>query len=301
MQTDLASKCGGKRLKGIIADGTEGQPLITVITVVFNGAKDLEPTILSVLNQSYANVEYIVIDGGSTDGTLDLLRKYENSIDFWLSEPDSGVYDAFNKACHLITGEWTIFLGAGDVFHNTKVLSLISEVMHGVSIDTEIIYGKVCHTSGGTLPVETFNWPWSQMRNRWRNGRPMLPHHQGVFHRKHVLSIQAPFDTSYRIAADSKLLYCSIRRAQPVFADAIVTIALLGGISTDPKYFMAAANEVIRVNREFGFTNYRQQLWCYLKAVSKSAIYKLGGDAICKLCVDNYRWLTGRERMWRNG
>ena len=72
-------------------------PLISIITVVFNGAKHLEETILSILNQSYPNIEYIIIDGGSTDGTLDIIKKYENYIDYWISEPDNGIYDAMNR------------------------------------------------------------------------------------------------------------------------------------------------------------------------------------------------------------
>jgi glycosyltransferase involved in cell wall biosynthesis len=299
MQADYETKSGGKRLRGIVAQNSAGQPLITVITVVFNGAKDLEPTIFSVLNQSYANVEYIVIDGGSTDGTLDLLRKYENSIDYWLSEPDRGVYDAFNKACRLITGEWTVFLGAGDMLYDTGVLALISEAVQVVGVKTEIVYGNVCLTNSANRLVTMRNQPWSQMQGKWWCGRPWLPHHQGVFHRKQILSTETPFDISYRIAADSKLLYSSIKRTQPVSVDVNVAIAPVGGISTNPKYSMAEINEVIRINREFGFTNYHQQLWCYLKCVSKNVIYRLVGDAVTKLCIDKYRWLTGRERIWK--
>jgi hypothetical protein len=137
------------------------------------------------------------------------------------------------------------------------------------------------------------------MQDKWLGARPWLPHHQGVFHRKRIFSTETPFDISYRIAADSKLLYSSITRAQPVFVDVIVAVAPVGGISTDPKYSMAGINEVVRINREFGFTNYRQQIWCYLKCVSKSVIYRIVGDNVTKLCIDRYRWLTGRESIWK--
>jgi glycosyltransferase involved in cell wall biosynthesis len=250
-----------------------------------------------VLGQSYADVEYIIVDGGSTDGTLEILRRHENSIDYWISEPDKGVYDAFNKACRSVMGRWTIFLGAGDVFYDTEVLTRIADVVRGVGSETEIVYGKVCLTKSGKIPVETFNFPWNQMCGRWRSGRPMLPHHQGVFHRDRLLSVEAPFDIAYRIAADSKLLYSSIQRAQPVFSDVLVASASIGGVSTDVRHSMAAATEVIRINREFGFANYRHQLWFYLKAVSKAVINKLGGESVSRLCIDEYRRLTGRERL----
>ncbi|MCX7738944.1 MAG: glycosyltransferase [Hydrogenothermaceae bacterium] len=90
-------------------------PLITVITVVFNGEKYLEETIQSVINQTYPNVEYIIIDGGSADKTLDLINKYERYIDYWVSEKDKGIY-AWNKVLTLSFGHWLSFLGSDDYF-----------------------------------------------------------------------------------------------------------------------------------------------------------------------------------------
>jgi glycosyltransferase involved in cell wall biosynthesis len=100
-------------------------PLITIITVVFNGEKFLEETICSVVNQTYDNIEYIIIDGGSTDGTLDIIRKYEKKIDYWISEKDKGIYDAMNKGIEIATGEWINFMNAGDRFLNPFIIANI--------------------------------------------------------------------------------------------------------------------------------------------------------------------------------
>src|SRR5580692_9380111 len=116
MHTNVGSKSGGKRLGEVSLLNASKRPLFTVVTAAFNCAERLESTILSVLGQSYTDVEHIIIDGGSSDRTLDVLRKYENVVAYWVSEPDRGVYDAFNKACRLVAGQWTIFLGAGDLF-----------------------------------------------------------------------------------------------------------------------------------------------------------------------------------------
>ncbi len=95
-------------------DGITKLPLITIITVVLNRKEGLRKTIESVINQTYPNVEYIVIDGGSTDGTLDLMREYEDYIDYWVSEKDRGIYDAMNKGIMVSQGTWLNFLNSGD-------------------------------------------------------------------------------------------------------------------------------------------------------------------------------------------
>lgn len=114
---------GGLRTCGYYKTNEKEKPLITVVTVVLNGIHFLEETILSVLNQSYDNVEYIILDGGSTDGTLAIIKKYEKFIDYWVSCIDNGVYDGMNKGIHLATGEWINFMNGGDVFYNVDVLN----------------------------------------------------------------------------------------------------------------------------------------------------------------------------------
>ena len=98
-------------------------PIISVITVCYNVASTIEKTMLSVLNQTYKNLEYIIIDGNSTDGTVDIIKKYAERLTFWISEPDKGIYDAMNKGIVKATGKFLIFMNAGDQFLNEKVLS----------------------------------------------------------------------------------------------------------------------------------------------------------------------------------
>ena len=99
------------------------KPKISVITVCFNAAHVLEKTIISVVNQTYPNVEYIVVDGGSNDGTLDIIKKYETQIDKWISEPDNGIFDAMNKGIRMASGEWLNMMNAGDFFFSKESLS----------------------------------------------------------------------------------------------------------------------------------------------------------------------------------
>ena len=112
---------GGLRTRGFSKRSAPCQPLISVITVVYNGEAHLEQAIQSVINQTYDNVEYIIVDGGSAEVTLQVIKKYDSAIDYWISEADSGVYDAMNKGVKLATGDYVLFLGSDDalfdVFH----------------------------------------------------------------------------------------------------------------------------------------------------------------------------------------
>lgn len=116
-------------------------PRISVITVVFNSDKLIRKTIESVLFQSYDNVEFIIIDGASTDGTLEIIKEYDNYVDKWHSEDDNGIYDAMNKGINTASGEYLMFLNAGDIFSNKDVLSLVAGdiVLNGYP---EILYGE---------------------------------------------------------------------------------------------------------------------------------------------------------------
>jgi len=128
------------------------KPLISVITAVYNGEKYLEQTIKSVINQTYPNIEFIIIDGGSTDGTLDIINKYKNKISKWISEPDKGISDAFNKGIELANGDYINFQGDGDGFCysesindlfkdiNTNEDIIVSGRINRMSIDNEILY-----------------------------------------------------------------------------------------------------------------------------------------------------------------
>ena len=123
----------------------KNQPLISIITVVYNGAKTLEQTIKSVLEQTYPNIEYIIMDGGSTDGTIEIIKKYENKIALWVSEPDNGLYDAMNKGIHKATGKFIGMINSDDWYEpNAVALAVESyrnnpqkKIFHGDRFDVD--------------------------------------------------------------------------------------------------------------------------------------------------------------------
>ena len=178
---------GGLRMQGCFKKSLPDKPLITVITVVFNDEKYLEETIQSVINQTYANVEYIIIDGASTDGTVDIIKKYEGRIDYWVSEPDGGIYDAMNKGIGIANGEWIYFLGSDDV-----LLNVLHE-MAGNFIDKKTIYyGDVYMPKKHRRYDGEFTLYKLMLRNIC---------HQAIFYPKEVFN-KYLFDLKYKSFAD---------------------------------------------------------------------------------------------------
>lgn len=116
---------GGLRYKGFLKKSGPGRPLVSIITVIYNGGKHLDQAIRSILGQSYKPLEYIVVDGGSTDGTIDIIKNYEDRIDYWVSEPDRGISDAMNKGIRLATGDLIAHLHADDYYSDPSVISSV--------------------------------------------------------------------------------------------------------------------------------------------------------------------------------
>jgi glycosyltransferase involved in cell wall biosynthesis len=170
-----------------------------VITVVLNGEKTLEETIKSVISQTYPNVEYIIIDGGSTDGTLDIIKKYEDYIDYWVSEPDKGIYDAMNKGIVISFGEWLNMLNSGDLYYN----SIVIENIYTKEIDTDVygIAGSWVCDYGGNIFLYLPN-PYKMLEKPgWHIN------HQAFFYRKITHKILGLYSTDYRIGSDHEYYF----------------------------------------------------------------------------------------------
>lgn len=173
---------GGLRTKGYFKKSFDDKPLITIITVVYNGEKYLEETIKSVINQTYDNVEYIIIDGGSTDGTLDIIKKYEDYIDYLVSEKDKGIYDAMNKGIDLASGEWINFMNAGDRLLYLNAEDLVKK--HYTYVNYFYNFDK----------YKVFRKPLTKLYLT-RN----TPCHQSIIYKKHEL---VKYDLNFPIIAD---------------------------------------------------------------------------------------------------
>ncbi len=215
-------------------------PKISIITVVYNGQKYLKETIESIISQTYDNIEYIIIDGGSTDGTIDIIKKYQNKIKYWVSEKDEGIYHAMNKGIEIATGEYTNFMNAGDKFFQQDVLENISK-----ELNTDLVYGN--HAVYSDNPNE-----YSNVDVKNNNGIRNIPYcHQSVFIKTNILK-NNKFDLKYKIAADYnqylKLKYQNISMKHIPFT---ISLYLDGGFSSVQRENLI--NEYYNITKQYKF------------------------------------------------
>jgi glycosyltransferase involved in cell wall biosynthesis len=215
---------GGTRLHQAAAYDRREGPLVSVITAVFNGGGTIRGCIESVSSQDYPHIEHIVVDGGSTDGTIDVLREYENRIALWISEPDRGVYDAWNKALGLARGEWIAFLGADDNFLPGAISEYLRFAQRNPSANLLTSRARLQHPSGYS-PEFGALWSWP------RAARAMPSVHVGAMHRRGIFAQYGQFDASYRIAGDYEFLLRAREDLHAAFMPTVTVAMRAGGVS----------------------------------------------------------------------
>lgn len=189
----------------------QNKPIVSIITVVFNGVEFLEPTVLSVIDQQCDNYEYIIVDGGSTDGTLDIIRKYEKKIKVWISEPDNGLYDAMNKGLGMAQGDYVWFINAGDELYDPGTLCKIFDDDKGMYSD--IYYGE-------TLIIDQHRQPVGMRRQKtpeklsWKSLKyGMVVSHQSIIVKRSVAPV---YNLGYTCSADIDWVIRSLKQAKTI-------------------------------------------------------------------------------------
>lgn len=215
---------------------------VTVVTAVLNDAGHIEQTILSVISQTDIEIEYIIVDGGSKDGTLELIGKYKDKISLLISEPDRGVYDAMNKGIKYSTGDFVYFLNSGDVLLNPSILSKIK--LEELKERNAIIYGNVVVAYGNIEALEKPR-PFFNSKMKFK-GIGIC--HQSMFFPGELIRNEK-YDLSYKIAADYDLVYRLWRKGTE-FLYRDITIAKYDwgkGISSNPYKLLDVYRENARV------------------------------------------------------
>ncbi|MFI3222559.1 MAG: glycosyltransferase family 2 protein [Methylococcaceae bacterium] len=224
------------------------QPLITIIIAVFNGARTLQQCIDSIAQQSYANKQLIIIDGGSTDGTVELLQANDQSISYWVSEPDKGIYNAWNKGLLKAEGEWICFLGADDYFLDIHVLEKMSQELIKLSSDVKVAYGQIMLVNDKGVELYLYGESWHKAKKRFN--KTMTIPHPGAMHNRKLFEQHGFFDETFEIAGDYEMLLRELVSADAKFIPNLITVVMpQGGISSNPKNSLSQLYEIRRAQR----------------------------------------------------
>lgn len=241
----------------------QNKPLISIVTVCLNNAKDLEKTILSVKNQNYGNKEYIIIDGGSVDDTIDVINKYKEDISYWVSEKDNGIYDAMNKGILKSSGEIINFLNSGDCYYDNNILSIISENFEKLK-NPGIIYGlsenfsvkeNIKYISGSKIS-EDYLWKGIQVC------------HQSMFFNRTLFKNLGLYDLNYKNMADYEFLLRFIKSEikneyKLLFINKPLSRFILFGESD--KNYLKNLNEIISISKKYFNFDFKKILYFKIK------------------------------------
>lgn len=225
---------------------------ITIITVCFNSASHIEDAINSVHNQDYKRIEHIVIDGNSTDGTQEILRKHEKKLAFWMSEPDNGIYDAMNKGLSRATGDIVGILNSDDFYFDNQVISKIADAFSTDGIDA--VFGDLIFVDPNDLnrTVRTYS---SKNWHPDRFAKGYMPAHPTFFVKRNFYEKHGLFETDYKIAADYEMLIrlLYVHKLKYLYLPIKMVKMRKGGVSSNGIASNITLNsEIIRACRKHG-------------------------------------------------
>jgi glycosyltransferase len=203
---------------------------ISIITAVYNNRENIQYAIDSVQSQNYQNIEHIIVDGNSNDGTIDIIKKNENKLAKWISEKDNGIYDALNKGLYLATGDVVGFLHSDDVYASNNVIQKIVDEF--TKTKTESIYGDLQYVSKTDLENIIRYWKSKKYTGKLLK-QGWMPPHPTFFVKKEIYNRHGNFDTSFKIAADYDLMlrFLGVHKISTSYIPMIITKMRVGGAS----------------------------------------------------------------------
>jgi hypothetical protein len=230
---------GGLRTKGLFKSINIGLPLISIVTVVYNGEKYLEQTIQSVINQSYENLEYIIVDGGSSDRTLEIIAKYDRYINYWVSAADDGIYSAMNKGTKLATGSHVLHLNADDLLFEPRCLEFLAMANFQDNHMRSILKVDV---GNGQVEKDLVNIVGNSLAENVTYFGPFLKVSRTMMaHSGFVGKINAAiiFNENYRVSSDTVMLISKFKTESVRLSARVLSIFRSGGASSNNKVILA--------------------------------------------------------------
>lgn len=228
---------------------------VSIVTVCFNSAATIEDTITSVLSQDYKDIEYIIIDGGSNDASINIINKYIDKINTFISEPDQGIYDAMNKGIKYATGDIVGILNSDD-FYEAK--DVITEVVNNFDTDTQIVFGDLIFVKPENLTKITRFYSLPNFK-AWKLRFGWMPPHPATFIKKSVYDEYGLYKINYKISADYEALvrFLLVKKSSFVYVNKVLVRMRDGGVSTSGiRSSLTLNKEIVKACKENGiYTN----------------------------------------------
>jgi len=271
-------------------------PLISVIIATRNAAADLPRCLESLRQQSFRDFEVIVMDGASADGTVELLKSAGDVVRAWRSEPDAGIFSAWNKALALAKGEWFCVLGADDWLWDAQAFERLAPELRAASPAHRIVYSRVRQVDAGGRVVADLGRPWEEFKGPFRS-HVCLPH-PGLMHRRSLWRARG-FDESFRLAGDYEFLLRELKSGDARYVPVLTTGQQFGGRTTSPEHFLEMYREIGRALRLHGLSPpplrwawFLSTAWLYRR------LYALLGDKAARRFADAFRASTFRRARY---
>jgi glycosyltransferase involved in cell wall biosynthesis len=266
------------------------QPWITIIVAVLNADKTMERCIQSISEQKYSSKELIIIDGGSTDNSKNILQSYSSSINYWESQADKGIYHAWNKALNHANGEWICFAGADDYFYDNQALEhIVPHLNRATAEEIKLVYGQVVQVNDARQPVRILGKPWEKISWQIRYGMPLHFPHPGMMHHQSLFQEHGRFDQAFKIAADYEFLLRELKdkRKKALYTGLETMGSQIGGIShANQLATLKEARKARLKNKLPGFS----WLWAvvYIRAMIRKSL-NLNSGFVRSNLNDNHR------------
>ena len=268
------------------------KPFFSIIVAVYNAAETIEHCIHSIAKQSFKNYELLVIDAKSKDGTVDLIKKNTEKIDYWISEKDQGIHQAWNKAIKMASGEWVLFLGADDFLLNKDILNRAFKVLNRLDSSILIAYGKVALIDNNSNIFSIAGKPWPEVQNQFKH-KMSIPH-QGTFHRREFFTIYGNFNESFKIAGDYEILLRHLKNHKPFYISNIILTGMRqGGLSNKVENIFLILKEFNKA-KKLNQIPYSAIPFDYLKACIYFSMHKILPSYIMVYTLTIYRKLKYR-------
>lgn len=273
------------------------EPKLAIIIATYNAEKTLQQCLNSYKSQTYQNKELLIIDGNSSDSTKKIIENNKSLISYYLTEPDTGIYNAWNKALAQVQGQWVYFLGADDFFADEMVLERVANYLNKVPNTFNVVYGQVNHISSSGTYLYTRGKPWSEVGEKYK--QLMTIPHQGVFHRKYLFEKNGKFDESFKIAGDYELLLRDLKCNDAFYIPIIIAAMRQGGLSNESTNSQLIIKELRKAQLKNGL-RWPGFYWilAMIRVYLRKFLWIVLGETLTRKLLDWGRFIMKKPPHW---